>query len=56
MKNILLYITGIFILLTIFITSGCGSGESRPDVADSVYSAEYIYNITLDNPGKATCD
>jgi len=53
MKNILLYITGIFILLTIFITSGCGSGESRPDVADSVYSAEYIYNITLDNPERA---
>lgn len=53
MKNILLYITGIFILLTMSLTSGCGSGESRHDVADSIYSAEYIYNITLDNPARA---
>ena len=53
MKNILLYITGIFILLTMSMTSGCGSGEPRPDVADSIYSVEYIYSITIDNPERA---
>ena len=53
MKNILLYISGIFILLTMSMTSGCGSGESRHDVADSIYSAEYIYSITIDNPERA---
>lgn len=53
MKNILLYITGIFILLTVSMTSGCGSGESRPDVADSIYSAEYIFSITLEDPERA---
>ncbi len=35
------------------MTSGCGSGESRHDVADSIYSAEYIYSITIDNPERA---
>lgn len=35
------------------LTSGCGSGESRPEAADSIYSAEYIYGITLDNPERA---
>lgn len=35
------------------MTSGCGSSESRPDVADSIYSAEYIYSITIDNPERA---
>lgn len=53
MKNILLYITGIFTLLTMSMTSGCGSGESRPDVADSIYNAEYIFSITLDDPERA---
>lgn len=53
MKNILLYITGIFILLTMSLASGCSSGESRPDVADSIYSAEYIYSITIGNPERA---
>ena len=52
-KNILLYITGIFILLTMSMTSGCGSGESRPNTADSIYSAEYLYSITIDNPKRA---
>lgn len=50
MKNILLYITGIFILLTVSMTSGCGSGESRPDVADSNISVEYLNSISIDNP------
>ena len=53
MKTILLYITGIFILLTVSMTSGCGSGESRPETADSIYSAEYINNITIDYPERA---
>ena len=53
MKNILLYITGIFILMTVSMTSGCGSNDSRPDVADSIYSAEYINNITIDYPERA---
>lgn len=53
MKNILLYITGIFILLTVSMTSGCGSGESRPEGDDSIYSAEYIYSITIGNPERA---
>lgn len=42
MKNILLYIIGIFILLALSMTTGCGSGESRPYVADSIYSVEYL--------------
>ncbi len=53
MKNILLYITGIFILLTVSMTSGCGSGESRPDVADSNISVEYLNSISIDNPERA---
>lgn len=53
MKKILLFITGIFILLTMSMTSGCGSNGSRPDVADSIYSAEYINSITIDNPERA---
>lgn len=54
MKNILLYITGICILLTISMTSGCGSNNgSRPDAADSIYSAEYINSIAIDNPERA---
>lgn len=53
MKNILLYIIGIFILLALSITTGCGSGESRPDAKDSIYSAEYINNITIDYPERA---
>lgn len=35
------------------MTSGCGSNDSRPDVADSIYSAEYINNITIDYPERA---
>lgn len=53
MKNILIYLTGIFILVTISMTSGCGSDESRPETADSIYSAEYINNITIDYPERA---
>lgn len=53
MKNILLYITGIFILLTMSMTSGCGSGESRPETTDSIYTAEHINNITIDYPERA---
>lgn len=53
MNNILLYITGIFILLTVSMTSGCGSGESRPDVADSNISMEYLNSISIDNPERA---
>lgn len=53
MKKILLFITGIFILQTMSMTSGCGSNGSRPDVADSIYSAEYINSITIDNPERA---
>lgn len=53
MKNILLYITGIFILLTVSMTSGCGSGELRPDVADSNISVEYLNSISIDNPERA---
>lgn len=53
MKNILLYITGIFILLTMTMTSGCGSKGSRPDVADSIYSVEYLNSISIDNPERA---
>ena len=53
MKNILLYITGIFILMTVSMTSGCGSNDSRPDVVDSIYSVEYIYSITIGNPERA---
>lgn len=50
MKNILLYITGIFILLTMSMTSGCGSGESRPEADDSIYSVEYLTSICINNP------
>lgn len=53
MKNILLYITGIFMLLTMTMTSGCGSNGSRSDVADSIYSGEYLNSITIDNPKRA---
>lgn len=53
MKNILIYLTGIFILVTISMTSGCGSDESRPDGADSIYSAEYIFNIIIEDPDRA---
>lgn len=35
------------------ITSGCGSDESRPAVADSIYSVEYLNSITIDNPERA---
>ena len=53
MRNILLYIKGIFILLTMSMTTGCGSSESRPDAKDSIYSVEYIYSITIGNPERA---
>lgn len=53
MKNILLYITGIFILLTVSMTSGCGSGESRSEADDSIYSVEYLNSISIDNPERA---
>lgn len=55
MRSILLYITGIFILLSMTMTSGCGSkgSGSRQDVTDSIYSAEYIHSIILDNPERA---
>ncbi len=53
MKNILLYIIGIFILLALSMTTGCGSGESRPYVADSIYSVEYLNSISIDNPERA---
>lgn len=50
MKNFLIYLTWIFILSAMLLTSGCGSGESRPEADDSIYSAEYIYSITIGNP------
>ncbi len=53
MKNIYIYIIGIFILLAMTMTSGCGSDESRPAVADSIYSVEYLNSITIDNPERA---
>lgn len=53
MKNIYIYIIGIFILLAMTMTSGCGSDESRPAVADSINSVEYLNSITIDNPERA---
>lgn len=53
MKRILLYIIGIFILLSLTMASGCDSNDSRPDVSDSIYSAEYLNSITIDNPERA---
>ena len=53
MKNLLIYFTWIYILSAMLLTSGCGSGESRPETADSIYSAEYINNITIDYPERA---
>ena len=53
MKNFLIYLTWIYILSAMLLTSGCGSSESHPDVADSIYSAEYIFSITLDDPERA---
>lgn len=35
------------------MTSGCGSGESRPETTDSIYTAEHINNITIDYPERA---
>lgn len=52
-KNLLIYFTWIYILSAMLLTSGCGSGESRPETADSIYSAEYINNITIDYPERA---
>ena len=53
MKNFLIYITWIYILSAMLLTSGCGSGESHPGADDSIYSAEYIFSITLDDPERA---
>lgn len=53
MKNFLIYLTWIFILSAMLMTSGCGSGESRTEVADSIYSVEYLNSISIDNPERA---
>lgn len=53
MKNFLIYLTWIYILSAMLLTSGCGSGESHPEANDSIYSAEYIFSITLDDPERA---
>lgn len=53
MRNFLIYLTWIFILPAMLLTPGCGSGESRPDVADSIYSVEYLNSISIDNPERA---
>ena len=53
MKSLLIYFTWIFILSAILLTSGCGSGELRPEAADSIYSVEYINSISIDNPERA---
>ena len=50
MKNFLIYFTWIFILSAMLLTSGCDSGESRPEAADSIYSVEYLNSISIDNP------
>ena len=53
MRNFLIYLTWIFILPAMLLTPGCGSGESRPYVADSIYSVEYLNSISIDNPERA---
>ena len=53
MKNFLIYLTWIFILSAMLLTSGCGSGESRTEAADSIYSVEYLNSISIDNPERA---
>ena len=53
MRNFLIYLTWIFILPAMLLTPGCGSGESRQEAADSIYSVEYLNSISIDNPERA---
>lgn len=53
MKNFLILFTWINILSAMLLTSGCGSGESRPEADDSIYSVEYLNSISIDNPERA---
>lgn len=50
MKKFVAYLTEIFILASMVLMSGCGSGESRQESADSIYTVEYLNSIAIGDP------